>query len=220
MAYVSRLRAQNRYYREHHNLPTLEEAGEFSIRTTFARLQLYSSVCVQPGRTEFRNVVFNTIKGKATTAIIDIVNRCVGLILTCTGHHNVCVCARTYAGFRERDGGMGDRALLRKCIEIYEAMGEGNLDVYQSAFEVRRERICVFALRSTCMHAQSLLLATTKEYYARKSHEWVETDSTPQYCIKVWASLRVRSALRLHVFLGARRRKTSFTGKLPVWLRT
>lgn len=109
----------NRYYREHHNLPTLEESG----------------------RTVFREVVFSVVKGKVTQAVIDIVNR-------------------------EREGGTGNRALLRKVVEIFEAMGEGNLDIYQADFE-------------------SLLLSSTKEYYARKSHEWVEMDSCPQYCAKV-----------------------------------
>ncbi len=38
---------------------------------------------------------------------------------------------------RERDGAVVDRTLLRKCVEIYEAMGEGTLEVYTEALQVR-----------------------------------------------------------------------------------
>lgn len=37
---------------------------------------------------------------------------------------------------KERDGAAVDRALLRKCVEIFEAMGEGTLEVYTEAFQV------------------------------------------------------------------------------------
>jgi hypothetical protein len=64
-----------------------------------------------PGRTAFREVVFTGTKDRVTQAIIDLINK-------------------------ERDGGAVDRALLRKCVEIYEAMGEGTLEVYTEAFQV------------------------------------------------------------------------------------
>jgi hypothetical protein len=67
---------------------------------------------------------------------------------------------------RERDGTPADRALLRKCIEIYEAMGEGNLEVYQTTFEAQ-------------------LLGASSDYYASKSRDWIESDSTPLYLQKV-----------------------------------
>lgn len=59
-------------------------------------------------------------------------------------------------------GGAGDRS----CVELFESMGMGTLDAYVADLEEK-------------------LLQNTKEHYARKSHEWIETDSTPDYMIKV-----------------------------------
>lgn len=59
-------------------------------------------------------------------------------------------------------GGPGDRS----CVELFESMGMGTLDAYVADLEEK-------------------LLQNTKEHYARKSHEWIETDSTPDYMIKV-----------------------------------
>ncbi len=63
------------------------------------------------GRTAFREVVFNESKDKITQAIIDVINR-------------------------ERSGAIVDRTLLRKSVEIYEAMGEGTLEIYTEALQV------------------------------------------------------------------------------------
>jgi hypothetical protein len=56
-------------------------------------------------------VVFTDMKDRVTQAMMDLINK-------------------------ERDGGAVDRALLRKCVEIFEAMGEGTLEVYTEAFQV------------------------------------------------------------------------------------
>lgn len=125
---------------DHHKIMNKWMHRFFMYLNRYYRDQNNLPTLEETGRTVFREVIFNNVKAKATQAIIDIINR-------------------------ERDGAVADRALLRKCVEIYEAMGEGNLEVYQSAFE-------------------SALLASTKDYYSRKSHEWVETDTTPQYCVK------------------------------------
>lgn len=47
-------------------------------------------------------------------------------------------------------------------------MGMGTLDSYVADLE-------------------EALLSNTKDHYARKSQEWIETDSTPDYMIKVCA---------------------------------
>lgn len=48
-------------------------------------------------------------------------------------------------------------------------MGMGTLDAYVADLE-------------------GPLLTNTREHYARKSQEWIETDSTPDYMIKVHRS--------------------------------
>lgn len=54
----------------------------------------------------------------------------------------------------------------RSCVELFESMGMGTLDAYVADLE-------------------GPLLTNTREHYARKSQEWIETDSTPDYMIKV-----------------------------------
>lgn len=51
-------------------------------------------------------------------------------------------------------------------MELFESMGMGTLDSYVADLE-------------------EALLSNTKDHYARKSQEWIETDSTPDYMIKV-----------------------------------
>ena len=57
-------------------------------------------------------------------------------------------------------------AYARSCVELFESMGMGTLDAYVADLE-------------------EPLLANTRDHYARKSQEWIETDSTPDYMIKV-----------------------------------
>ena len=66
----------------------------------------------------------------------------------------------------ERDGAVVDRGLLKACVQLFEAMGMGSLDAYTLDFEDK-------------------LLASTQEYYARKSSEWIDSDGTPAYMVKV-----------------------------------
>lgn len=56
-------------------------------------------------------------------------------------------------------------------MELFESMGMGTLDSYVADLE-------------------EALLSNTKDHYARKSQEWIETDSTPDYMIKVWTTGR------------------------------
>ncbi|CAM9332741.1 unnamed protein product [Choristocarpus tenellus] len=55
--------------------------------------------------------------------------------------------------------------MYRSCVELFESMGMGTLDAYTVDLE-------------------EPLLINTREYFARKSQEWIETDSTPDYMIK------------------------------------
>ncbi len=56
--------------------------------------------------------------------------------------------------------------MFRSCVELFESMGMGTLDSYEADLE-------------------EVLLSNTKDHYARKSQEWIGTDSTLDYMIKV-----------------------------------
>lgn len=75
----------------------------------------------------------------------------------------------------ERDGAEVDRSLIRSCVEIFEKMGMGSLEVYMADFEE--------------VDAQSGLLPSTRDYYARKSSAWISEDSLPVYLIKAEKSI-------------------------------
>lgn len=64
----------------------------------------------------------------------------------------------------EREGRIIDKSLVKSVVELYECMGMGTLDAYNADLE-------------------EPLLASTREYYARKREDWIN-DSTPDYLIK------------------------------------
>jgi hypothetical protein len=70
---------------------------------------------------------------------------------------------------------VADWALLKSCVGLFEAMGLG----------------CLVA------EFEDKLLQSTKEYYARKSSEWIDGgESTPAYMVKAEHGER-----RAHVIL-------------------
>ena len=71
---------------------------------------------------------------------------------------------------KERDGAVVDRGLIRQCVQLFEGMGMGSLDVYTQDFEEK-------------------LLAATREFYARKADAWITDDPTPSYLIKAEKAL-------------------------------
>jgi hypothetical protein len=79
--------------------------------------------CSVAGRAVFREVLFGAVKEKVAKAMIDMINA-------------------------EREGVVVDRALLRKCVEVFEAMGEGTLEVYNESFQVGYRRTCDVPQRS------------------------------------------------------------------------
>lgn len=93
----------------------------------------------------FRTLVFDVVKKDVTNAIIDLVNE-------------------------ERAGIAIDRSLVRACVELYESMGVGTLEVYLADFEAP-------------------LLQSTREFYARKADAWIQENTTPDYLIKVEQAL-------------------------------
>lgn len=70
----------------------------------------------------------------------------------------------------EREGAIIDKTLVKSIVELYESMGMGTLDAYTSDLE-------------------EPLLHSTREYYAKKRQEWIDTDSTPDYLIKAERAL-------------------------------
>lgn len=88
----------------------------------------------------FKNLVFDIIKRDVTNSMLTLIDE-------------------------ERDGGGIDRELIRNCVEIFETMGMGELDIYQQDFEEH-------------------MLNRAKDYYIRKSSSWIGEDSLSVYLIK------------------------------------
>jgi cullin 1 len=93
----------------------------------------------QAGLCCFRTHVYDEMKGATTTAILGLINE-------------------------EREGKFIDKSLVKSIVELYENMGMGTLDAYNTDLE-------------------EPLLNSTREYYAKKRIFWIN-DSTPDYLIK------------------------------------
>ncbi|KDO35014.1 hypothetical protein SPRG_01077 [Saprolegnia parasitica CBS 223.65] len=104
----------------------------------------------ESGLNAFKSVVFEGIKKDVVDAMLELVEK-------------------------EREGEIVDTTLLRNCIEVFETMGMGTLDVYVTDFEEP------FIKRSTA-------------YYATKAQTWLEGDSTPAYMIKTEDCLKSESS--------------------------
>lgn len=97
----------------------------------------------EAGLRSFRSHVFDVIKGDSSAALLALINS-------------------------EREGNIIDKSLVKKIVELYEAMGMGTLDAYQTDFETD-------------------LVEKTREFYCNKRDEWIN-DSTPDYLIKAEAA--------------------------------
>ena len=98
----------------------------------------------------------------------------------------------------ERQGKDIDRALLKSVVELFETMGMGGLDAYTEDLE--EVSIFVSALPTSesfltvpsprfLSPALQPLLASTRDFYARRREEWISSDSTPDYLIKAESAL-------------------------------
>eukprot|EP00429_Kryptoperidinium_foliaceum_P007466 CAMPEP_0176023990 /NCGR_PEP_ID=MMETSP0120_2-20121206/11714_1 /TAXON_ID=160619 /ORGANISM="Kryptoperidinium foliaceum, Strain CCMP 1326" /LENGTH=743 /DNA_ID=CAMNT_0017357161 /DNA_START=67 /DNA_END=2298 /DNA_ORIENTATION=- len=74
----------------------------------------------------------------------------------------------------EREGKIIDKSLVKNIVELYENMGMGSLDAYNADLE-------------------EALLASTREFYAKKREDWIN-DSTPDYLIKAEEALEEEKA--------------------------
>lgn len=99
----------------------------------------------EAGLNSFKKLVFEEFKRPVANSMLSLVNK-------------------------EREGSTVNKELIRQCVFLFEAMGMGTLDVYQTDLE-------------------TLLLSSTREFYAAKADRWMETDSTPAYLMKVERAL-------------------------------
>jgi len=98
----------------------------------------------QAGMRCFRTKIYEEMKEDTTSAILGLIND-------------------------ERERRIIDKSLIKSIVELYEEMGMGTLDCYNTDLE-------------------EPLLNNTREYYAMKREEWIN-ESTPDYLIKAEGAL-------------------------------
>jgi cullin 1 len=98
----------------------------------------------EAGLRSFRSNIYDVMRSETTKAILSLVND-------------------------EREGKIVDRSLIKNIIELYENMGMGTLDSYNSDLEEH-------------------FLESTREYCVSMREDWVSA-STPDYLIKAEAAL-------------------------------
>ncbi|RYG64643.1 hypothetical protein EON64_13545, partial [archaeon] len=70
----------------------------------------------------------------------------------------------------EREGQLIDRDLVKRCVDIFEKMGMGSLEAYESDFEAP-------------------FLEASREHYAQRAASWIASESTPSYLVRVELAL-------------------------------
>jgi cullin 1 len=88
---------------------------------------------------------------------------------------------------RERDGEEVDHVLLRTMTQVFETMG-----VTQSNTSLKNLTSALNGAPDLQVYTndfEDFLLTNTQEYYAQKSQQWLERDSTPEYMIKAERAL-------------------------------
>jgi cullin 1 len=99
----------------------------------------------QAGLKAFRTTIFDETKQGITDAILNLINA-------------------------EREGEIIDKSLVKAIVELYESMGIGSLDTYNTDLEVP-------------------MLEAAREFYAKKQQDWLASDSTQDYLDMVEAAL-------------------------------
>ncbi|KAG2697365.1 hypothetical protein I3760_07G102200 [Carya illinoinensis] len=98
------------------------------------------------GLTCFRDLVYQEVKANARDAVISLIDK-------------------------EREGEQIDRALLKNVIDIFVAIGMGQMELYEQDFEVH-------------------MLQDSGAYYSRKASSWISDDSCPDYMLKAEECLK------------------------------
>jgi hypothetical protein len=170
----------NRYYVDHHNQPTLAEAG-----TTAFRQQVYIPIRVRCAAAGRRGVARcgATIRRRSLSPSGGLFRSWLYLgavyHLPCPPIHlrraQADVTRELLALVRkEREGEPVERDVIRRCVEVYASMapeGGGSLEAYEQDLQVP-------------------LLAETRQYYKAKADEWSSRDNVPTYLAKVGAQGR------------------------------
>ncbi|CAJ2679071.1 unnamed protein product [Trifolium pratense] len=92
------------------------------------------------GLSAFRDLAYTEVRANARKAVIDLI-------------------------YKEREGEQIDRSLLKNVLDIFVAIGMGEIVQYEEDFEVQ-------------------MLEDTTSYYKSKATIWIESDSCPDYMIK------------------------------------
>ncbi|CAJ2656518.1 unnamed protein product [Trifolium pratense] len=92
------------------------------------------------GLSAFRDLVYTEVRANARKAVIDLI-------------------------YKEREGEQIDGSLLKNVLDIFVAIGMGEIVQYEEDFEVQ-------------------MLEDTANYYKSKATIWIESDSCPDYMIK------------------------------------
>jgi cullin 1 len=119
----------------------------------------------EAGLRSFRSNIYDVMRSETTKAILMLVND-------------------------EREGKIVDRSLIKNIIELYENMGMGTLDSYNSDLEDQ-------------------LLESTREYCVSMREDWVSA-STPDYLIKAEAAFASEKS-RVDNYLNANTEKKVLT---------
>ncbi|XP_055832836.1 cullin-1-like [Solanum dulcamara] len=98
------------------------------------------------GLTCFHNLVYQELSGKAINAVIVLIEK-------------------------EREGEQIDRALVKNVLDIFVAIGRGEMEYYVDDFE-------------------DAMLRDTATYYSRKASSWIVEDSYSDYMLKVEECLK------------------------------
>ncbi|XP_075653953.1 cullin-1-like isoform X1 [Castanea sativa] len=109
------------------------------------------------GLTCFRDLVYQEFNGKVRDIVISLIDK-------------------------EREGEQIDRALLRNVLDIFVAIGMGQMDQYENDFE-------------------AAMLKDTVAYYSQKASSWILEDSCSDYMLKAEKCLRLEKdgvSLYLH----------------------
>ncbi|XP_015891950.2 cullin-1 [Ziziphus jujuba] len=94
----------------------------------------------------FRDQVYKEVNDKARDAVIALIDK-------------------------EREGEQIDRALLKNVVDIFVAIGMGQMESYEKDFEAS-------------------MLSDTGAYYSRKASNWILEDSCPDYMLKAEECLK------------------------------
>jgi cullin 1 len=135
----------------------------------------------QAGLTAFKTNIYENIKNDAKDAIIEMIDK-------------------------ERDGDIVNKDLIKVTVKLFEAMGMGSLDAYNTdlvctvwnpaRYFVWYRHVAIGDILgsiyawyySLILHShfpqEAQFLEASRSYYAKKREEWIGTDSTPEYLIK------------------------------------